>query len=234
MRVFVSQIRWQFILLSRNNLMTISIILTIMYAAIFQWLKHLPNADQILLLLIYNDPALIGLFFVGLSVILEKNDDLLKALFVTPMHRHSYLISRILILTVIGSLCAVGMTVALKGVQLNWFSFVVGISSTCMIFSIAGIFVVSFTTEFLHFLLRSIPVILLLSLPLLNYFGLTDALLIRFTPIQAPLNLIVQGLASTDGEGSSFTDYLSMLVWIPLLYFGVQKIFMDRIIRAGV
>ena len=234
MRMFISQIRWQFILLSRNNLITISIILTIMYAGIFQWLKHLPNADQILILLIYNDPALIGLFFVGLSVILEKNGDLLRALFVTPLHRHSYLISRILTLTVIGSLCAVGMAVALRGVQLNWFPFVAGISSTCLIFSIAGIFVVSFTTEFLHFLLRSIPVMLLLSLPLLNYFGLIDSLLIRFTPIQASLNLIAQGLTSSDVEESNLTDYLSMLVWIPLLYFAVQKIFMDRIIRASV
>lgn len=229
----LTQLRWQFLILHRNKLIAISILITVMYALIFYMIKDLPNVDRFLVLLIYNDPAIIGMFFIGLSVIVEKNDAVLPALFVTPVSHHYYLISRVLSLSLLGWGCAAGMALALLGPDIAWLHFSAGVFGTCVIFSLAGIFVVSYTTEFLGFMLRSIPVMILLSLPLLNYFGLTDIFLFQFTPIQGALNLIVIAFDPSIETIPVYLSYLSLLLWIPLLYLGVYHTFLRRIVNAS-
>jgi len=233
MKSFLTQIRWQFVILYKNNLIAISIAVTVIYALIFYLIKDIPNVETFLTLLIYNDPAIIGLFFIGLSVIMEHNDNVLPALFVTPVSYHHYLISKIIALSVIGWACASGMTLAILGFDVQWLHFSAGVLFTCIIFSLLGLFVVSFTTEFLSFMLRSIPLMLLFSLPLFNYFGLTDMALFSIAPIQGPLDLTVFSFSSTTEINSVFVAYLSSIIWIPLLYFMVYKVFVKRIINAS-
>lgn len=232
MRVLLSQLRWQFVILHKNNLIAISVVITAIYAVIFYFIKDLPNVEPFLTLLIYNDPAIIGLFFVGLSVIMEKNDNVLPALFVTPVSHHVYLISRVLALSIIGWACAAGMTLAILGSNIHWLHFSAGIFSTCLIFSLAGIFVVSYTTEFLNFMLRSIPVMLFLSLPLINYFELTDIVMFEFTPVQGPLNLIISSFHPISDMTSVYIAYVSTIIWIPIVYGGVYRVFVKRIVKA--
>lgn len=233
MSVLLSQLRWQFVILHKNNLIVISVAITAMYGVIFYFIKDLPNVEPFLTLLIYNDPAIIGLFFVGLSVIMEKNDNLLPALFVAPVSHHVYLISRVLALSIIGWACATGMTLAILGPSINWLHFSAGVFGTCVIFSLAGIFVVSFTTEFLNFMLRAIPVMLFLSLPLLNYFKLTDEVIFEFTPIHGPLNLTISSFHPISEMTTVYIAYVSTIIWIPILYAGVYRVFVNRIVKAN-
>ncbi len=233
MKSFLTQLRWQFVILYKNNLIAISIAVTAIYAIIFYLIKDLPNVEPFLTLLIYNDPAIIGLFFIGLSVIMEHNDNVLPALFVTPVSYHHYLISKIIALSVIGWACASGMALAILGFDVQWIHFSAGVFFTCVIFSLLGLFVVSFTTEFLSFMLRSIPLMLLFSLPIFNYFGLSNVALFSITPIQGPLDLTVFSFSSNPEITSVFWAYLSSLIWIPLLYFIVYKVFVKRIINAS-
>ena len=117
--------------------------------------------------------------------------------------------------------------------DIAWLHFSAGVFGTCVIFCLAGIFVVSYTTEFLGFMLRSIPVMLLLSLPLLNYFGLTDISLFQIMPIQGALNLIVIAFDPSIETIPVYLNYISLLMWIPLLYLGVYRIFLSRIVNAS-
>lgn len=232
MKALLNQIKWQFIILHKNKLIAISFAITALYAMIFYIIKDLPNIEPFLTLLIYNDPAIIGLFFIGLSVIMENNDNLLPALFVTPINYHVYLISRVISLSLLGLVCAAGMTLTMLGPQINWLEFSIGVLGTCLIFSLVGIFVVCYTMEFLSFMLRSIPLMILLSLPLLNYFGLTDNFFSEFLPTQGPLNLTISSFGSQDPGNPNWISYLSMLIWIPTLYLFVYKLFVNRVAKS--
>ncbi len=232
MRALLNQIKWQFVILHKNNLIVISFAVTALYGMIFFLIKDLPNVEPFLTLLIYNDPAIIGLFFLGLGVIMENNDNLLPALFVTPVNHHVYLISRVLSLSFVGLACAAGMALTILGPQINWLEFSIGVFSTCLIFSLVGIFVVSYTMEFLSFMLRSIPLMILFSLPLLNYFGLTDNFIFEFTPTQGPLNLTISSFGSEAPSNPNWISYLSILIWIPALYLFVYKIFINRVAKS--
>jgi len=232
MRALLNQIKWQFIILHKNKLIAISIAVTATYGMIFYLIKDLPNVEPFLTLLIYNDPVIIGLFFIGLSVIMENNNNLLPALFTTPVNTHVYLLSRVISLSFVGLACAAGMTLTILGTEINWLEFSIGVFGTCLIFSFAGIFVVSYTMEFLSFMLRSIPLMLLLSLPLLNYFGLTNYIIFEFTPIQGPLNLTISSFGSQLPANPNSISYLSIVLWIPALYLFVYNVFYNRVVKS--
>jgi fluoroquinolone transport system permease protein len=231
MNELFKQIKWQFLIFQKNNLLTMIIGITTFYVLIIYLIKDFAGVEKFITLLIYNDPALVGFIFIGISIILEKDQDVLPALFVTPLNQHIYLISRIITLSAIGFSGALAMVLTAKGFSFNLLHFSVGSFSTCILFSLMGIFVVSYTTEILHFLLRAIPLLIFMSLPLLNYFELTDLSILKPFPVQGGLNLMVNSYTESPKFWELVFGYVSIAVWTPLLYWFVYRIFMTRVVK---
>lgn len=233
MRHLFFHTKWQFVLLSRNNIIVISFIVTAIYAGIFLALQDLGNMDKVLTLLIMNDPATIGLFFIGLMVIIEKNQDVLSALFVTPINHHVYLISRIIALSIICWICALGMAIAALGTSFHIFHFSSGVLGISILSCLAGLYMVSYTTEFMSFTLKSIPVLLFfINIPLLNYFEVTDLAFFRIFPAQGSLDLIINSYAAVPDTGQLVYGYGSLIIWLPTIYFFVFRAFKSKIINT--
>jgi len=233
MKQLIFQIKWQFVLLARNNIIVLSFVVTAIYAGIFFAIKDLGNMDKFLTLLILNDPAIIGLFFIGLMVIIERNQQVLSALFVAPISNHVYLISRILSLSIICWICALGMALSAKGMSFNILHFSVGVFGISVMSCLAGLYMVSYTKEFMAFTLKSIPVLLfLINIPLLNYFEVTDIGLLKVFPAQGSLYLIINSYRSTPDNFLLIYGYGSILVWIPLLYWLVYRAFMSKVVNV--
>jgi hypothetical protein len=94
-----------------------------------------------------------------------------------------------------------------------------------------GIFIVSRATEILHFLLQGVPFLILMSLPLLNYFELTDLSFLTLFPVQGGLNLMVNSYRESPILSELIFGYISIFVWIPLLYWTVYQIFVSKIVK---
>lgn len=225
LKQFGNQLKWQLIILQRNNLINISVGITALYAIIFYAFKDFAYMEKALTLLVYNDPSLIGLLFFGLAVILEKNQQVLPAFLVTPMSIHHYLLSRIIALTLIGWLCALGMVVAALGFSFNWLHFSFGVLAICFIFSLGGVFLISYTSEFLNYMLLSIPIMALLSLPLLNYYNLTDIAWFNILPTQGATDLLVSAYEEPLKISSLLWSYGTSIVWMIILYWAAFKVF---------
>ena len=232
MNLFLQQLKWQFVLLQRNYLITISVLMTVIYALLFYIIKDMGNTEKILTLLIYNDPAIIGMFFIGLSIIIDKNQQVLSALFVTPVNLHSFLLARIVALSLIGGLCGLGMGFLAMGFHFHFIHFFIGVFFNCMLFTFMGIYLVSYTIDFLLFMLKSIPLLLLMSLPLINYFGLTDLKIFYFFPVQGCLTLITNSYKETMDLTELLLGYASILIWVTLLYWFVFRIFKSKMVNA--
>jgi fluoroquinolone transport system permease protein len=155
MIALLNQIKWQFLIFQKSNLVTMIVVITSFYVLVIYLIRDFANVEKFVTLLIYNDPAVIGFVFIGVSIILEKDQQVLPALFVTPLNVHLYLVSRIIALSTIVFCGALTMILAAKGSSFNLALFSVGTIATCILFCLLGIFVVSYTTEVLHFLLRS-------------------------------------------------------------------------------
>lgn len=232
MTQLLKQIKWQFLIFQKNNLVTMIAGITAFYVLLIYLIKDFANVEKFITLLIYNDPALVGFIFIGISIILEKDQQVLPALFVTPLSHHLYLISRIIPLSAIGFCGALAMVLMAKGISFNVILFSVGSFSTCILFCLMGIFVISYTTEILHFLLRAIPLLIFMSLPLLNYFELTDLSVLKLFPVQGGLYLMVNSYQEQPNFAEVIFGCISIAVWTPLLYWLVYRIFTRKI--AGI
>jgi len=229
---FLKQIKWQFLIFQKNNLITMIVGITAFYVLIIYFLRDFESLEKFITLLLYNDPAVVGFIFIGISIILEKDQEVLPALFVTPLSQHVYLLSRITTLSFIGFLGALAMVLTAKGTSFNLIHFSIGAFSTCVLFCLVGIFLVSYTTEILHFLLRSAPLLIFMSLPLLNYFELTDLGIFKLFPVQGGLNLLVNSYGQSPVFGELIFGYISIAVWTPLLYWLVYRTFVSRMVTT--
>ena len=228
----ITQIKWQFLIFARNNLLTMIVGITALYVILIYLLKDVGNTERFVTLLIYNDPALVGFVFLGISVILEKDQGLLPALFVTPIDPLVFINAKVITLSAIGCAMALAMVFTAKGIDFNVIHFSVGAFSTCVLFSLMGLFIVSFTTEILHFLLRGVPLLVGMSLPLLNYFELTDLFVFKLFPIQGGLSLIVNSYSGSPNNLETALGYLSIAVWVPLIYRLTTRIYLKRVAGA--
>ncbi|MEL6863822.1 MAG: hypothetical protein AAFP19_05350 [Bacteroidota bacterium] len=232
MQQLLLQIKWQMLLLHRNQLINISVAVTVLYGLGFFIFKDMEKAREFLTLLIFNDPAIIGLFFVSLPIMIEKQEGVLAALFVSPVKLHHFLLARVICLSLLGWACSLGMVMTLLGLDFHFLHFSVGTFSSCAVFGLIGIVMVSYTDVFLIFILRTIPVLLLLSLPLLNIFELTDVQTFKWLPTQAGLDLIANSYADKPNSHAISWAYASIAIWLPVLYFLAYRIFKNKVVNA--
>ncbi len=231
MKQLIKQIKWQFLLLQRNQIITISVVVTVIYALIFFGVNHLGASDKILTLIIFNDPAIIGLLFISVMILMEKRQEVLSAIFVTPTSVHSYLLARVLPLSIIGWLGSLGIAFAALGNNFNLLHFSMGAFGICVIACLIGIWLTSRSDEFMLVILKSIPILFIVfNLPLLNYFELTNFLPFNFMPAYGGLTLIVNSYENIANTTSLLLGYGSLLVWIPIIYFLTYRSFVRRVV----
>ena len=156
MNSFLKQLKWQFILLQRNNIIIISFVVTIVYGLILYLLADVKYIDELLISLILNDPSVIGYFFIALAIYTEIKQGVLNALIVTPTNYHHYLISKIISLSVIGTICSILLVLSVKGLNFEFINYTIGSFSICLLSATIGVIILTFASEFLNFALLSI------------------------------------------------------------------------------
>jgi fluoroquinolone transport system permease protein len=228
----INQIKWQFLIFQKNNLMAMVVGIAGFYALIIYLVREFENIDKFITLLIYNDPAVVGFAFIGVSMISEKDQGVFSALFVTPVKPHFYLISKVFALSTLGFFGALAIVLTAKGTSVNLLHFSVGAFSTCVLFCFMGIFIICFTKEVLHYLLRGLPLLIFMSLPLLNYFELTEMGVLKFFPIQGGLNLMINSYRKQPNLGELVFGYVSIVAWTPLIYWFVYRTFIYRVVKV--
>ncbi len=233
MKQLLAQIKWQFLLLHRNNIISISFAVTVFYILAFYGLRDLSNIDKVLTAMILNDPATISLFFIGLSIILDRNQQVLAAWFVSPINLHVLLISRIIALSIIGWLSALAMAYAAFGTDFNFWHFSAGVWGICLLSCLVGLYLACYNTDFLLFTLKSIPILMLcINVPMLNYFGVINIPFIEIIPVQGSIELIANSYVEAPSTKALVFGYLTTLIWVPILYWLVYRTFLSKIVYA--
>lgn len=231
MKTLAKQLKWQFILLQKNSIISISIIVTLIYGLLLFFLRSSTYIDKVLVSLILNDPTVIGYFFIALAIYTEMKHQILPAIFVTPINTHHYILSKTLALSVIGLFCSLGLVISIKGFDFDFVAFCIGALGISKLAVLLGIMVLTYSDDFLKFALLSFPVFLpIVNLPLLHYLnGIDLGFIIQLFPIQGGLNLIADSL--NPNINLSWVSILSLLIWIPIFYVGSYRLFTSKIIH---
>ena len=230
---FLNQLKWQAFLLYKNKVITISLVVTVFYAFLFYLFRDFGFIDKLLVALLLNDPAIIGFLFIGLAIIIEKKSQVLAAISVSPINRHIYIASKVLSLSLLGSLCTFGLAYSAMGFNFYFFDMFIGSFTICMITTLLGVILVSFTFEFLKFCLYSLPVILLfVNLPLLDYLGVLELGNFKYiSPIQPSLDILIGSLQQSQ-EQSLTIEYVTSFVWLVIIYGLSYRIFNTRVLNV--
>lgn len=231
MIAFLQQFKWQFILLQKNNIVSISLIVTLIYGAILFIFKDVEMIDKVLVTLVLIDPTIIGYFFIALAFYTEKRSQILPAVFVTPVKFHHLLITKIVSLSLLGTVCSLALVFSVKGFDFHFFSYTLGSLGICVISTLLGLIVLPFATDFLKFALLSFPVfIIAVNISQLQYLGVFDLGKIKYLfPVQGCIDLIDHGVS---GKNINFIYAISSIgILIPLGYYGAFQLFMGKIYK---
>lgn len=224
MKQFIHLLKHDFVLINRNKIIAISLAVTAIYVGIFKGLASFGDVQQALVLIIFNDPALLGFLFVGVMVLFEKNENTLQALAVSPMKLSHYLLSKTLALTLISVGCCLLMAWAGVGWDFHILQFVMATVFTTVIFSFIGFIVVAGQKTFNTYMLRAVGVILVLCLPFLAYFDLAPRWLFFLFPTQPTIDLYSMAFSNDLLFAEGIIAYALAIAWTLITYFWALRV----------
>lgn len=174
-------------------------------------------------ILIFSDPAAMGLFFMGAIVLLEKSQHTPCAVAASPVRPAEYIIAKAGSLSVISILVAAALSLAAGVGHLFWV--LSGTFLSGVIFSLLGMIVATKAESLNRFILWTAPVEIACFVPaMLHLFRITPAWL-RYYPVNACMDMI----AGHAPSGAGLLGILTMMAILTVLAgYDVLKMW-DRI-----
>ncbi|MDE3597066.1 ABC transporter permease, partial [Clostridioides difficile] len=114
-------------------------------------------------IMIYSDPAAMGLFFMGAIVLLEKSQKVLNAMVVSPVKVSEYIFSKTVALIAISTIIAMILGFVSGSNQL--LSIAVGTALTSAIFTMLGIIAATKISNLNQFLIVIMPIEIVCFVP---------------------------------------------------------------------
>ena len=175
-------LHWDFIHLHRNQMISISLLVGGVYLGIFYLLRSVGQLENLLIVMIFNDPILMSYLFAGVLLLLERDQRTMDALSVAPLSWNAYLWSKALTLSVVATFVSLLMVWTGYGFAFNYLPFIAGCFGTSLLFVWVGCFMGEQSDSFNTYLLRSVGFFIPVALPLLPLFEVWDHPLLYLIP----------------------------------------------------
>ena len=202
-----------------------------LHAAVFSgliWLAVLlpmpqrlrPVAEPYILV---GDLAIIGFFFVGGTVFFEKQERTLGAVISTPLRFWEYLAAKLTVLLLITLFVSAIVVTAAHGFAYHLVPLLAGVVLGTLLMLLVG-FITSlpFASVSDWFLAATIPLAVMLALPVLHYSGVWPNPMLYLIPTQGPLLLL----------GAAF-DQVTLAPWQIVVCVGVSGRVPGGVVLAG-
>lgn len=185
-------------------------VFTILYISLIYFLPE-QWKEKTAAILIFSDPAAMGLFFMGAIVLLEKSQMVLNSIAVSPVKVTEYIISKIVSLGFIST--AVGVLIAISAGLENLILVIIGIFLGSTIFTLFGLIIATNIHSLNQFIVATIPLEIISFLPPIFYIFGYDKTFMLIHPGCILIRLI-----------SGNVEWMLLLIivlclWIGLFYF---------------
>lgn len=139
------------------------LIFTVLYASILQ---AFPEGwrEKAAILLIFTDPAAMGLFFMGAIVLFEKSERVLNSIAVSPVKAYEYMLSKLLSIGVISVTVGIAIGLFSSAIRIT-IPFIIGIFLCSCLFSSLGLVIAARSISLNGFLISTIPAELVINIP---------------------------------------------------------------------
>ncbi len=227
-----SMLKWEFILQLRYKIIYIAFGSVILYYLMLQAVPMM-NSVELHTIFLFFDPMLIGIMFVGALVLFEKTENTLQALITTPLKMDTYLLSKIISLTVLSLVTGIVFLLLTQGLDFNIAYYLSGLTLTSILLVLIGFIFVSRCKSLNEYLLMIMLSFILLFLPpLLHTSGIYENTLFYLWPTQASFIMLKGTFTEIPLMDTIYAiPYLS--IWIVLCYYLARKAFYTHIIQGG-
>lgn len=165
---------------------------------------------QVTAILIFSDPAAMGLFFMGAIILLEKSERVLNAIAVSPLRCWEYICSKVLSLALISLIVAlvIGLAVGVHSLPIV----LLGTLLSSIVFSLLGITAATQIESLNQFMVISVGIEIVCFLPPILAVIRPDWQFLSWFPFDAALRMIY------GSSKSILLDILINLLLIAILY----------------
>lgn len=204
------------------------LIITIMYLIILSMLPE--NVLTIALpLVVFSDPSVLGLFFIGGIILLEKSQGVLMVMVVSPLRTQEYILAKAISLALVSAIAAIAITAFSPINNVNWVLLILSTILTAGLFTLSGIMINAGCNNVNQYMVKTIPYMLLFVLPCFSLLGFEYSYLFTVVPSVAALRLL---LGAYHGiiwyEALGLTLYLVLMNYLFFRYS--VKIFENKIV----
>ncbi|MEX1378016.1 MAG: ABC transporter permease [Eubacteriales bacterium] len=217
----------------KHGFYTVYIVLSMLYIIIMSFISQ-DALKYVLPILVYMDPAGLGLFFIGGMILMEKEQGILSLLYITPLKVNEYIVSKVTTLGLISALAGTAVSLASYRLQCNYFLLFAGTFLVSIFFTLLGIWIVSRTKTVNEYLVKMIPMIMVFIVPCLtlipNNFvpGFVNTLSLA-VPSAGGLKLMF-GAYDSIGMLDISVSFFGLIAVNGLLLKKVHKILMNKVI----
>lgn len=228
MKRFFSSLKADFIFQWKHGFYSIYLVLLILYYIILQQLpSHI--IAIVLPIIVYIDPSVLGLFFIGGIILLERQQGILQLLYVTPLRVREYLLSKIISLSLIAVLVGTLLSLLVYNEFINVVILIIGITTTSLFYTLVGLLVSIKVTTVNAYFIKIIPYLLLLVIPCFTLLLANQPIIYNIFPTVASLKLIFLAY-----EKSSLVEALLLFFYVMTiniwLFARVEKAFTTKMI----
>jgi fluoroquinolone transport system permease protein len=221
-----ADVRFQF----KQGFYLVYILLTFIYMIILGKLSE-EWKSTVIPLVLFSDPSMVGFFFIGALVMLEKVQGVIQCVVVTPLRSLEYLLAKVVSLTILAIAATVMITLATYGYQLNWFLLILAVTLISSFFVFYGFIVAARCTTLNQYFIKMIPYLLLIVLPCFSLISFPYAWVFNIFPSVAGLKLVYGAFNGIDFlSAAAFSIYLLAANLAIARY--VEQIF-DRMATEG-
>lgn len=213
-------VRFQF----KYGFYLVYVFFTAFYIALIYFLP-LSWREKVAAILIYTDPAAMGLFFMGAIVLFEKSERVLNSFAVSPVKTEEYIFSKVISLGFISAV--VGIIIALTANINNLLTVITGVLLGSALFTLLGLIVAANISSLNQFLAATIPIEIIGFLPPLFYLFGYDNMLMLIHP-----GCIIIRFINGNSEHMLLLTFL-LLLWIVIIYIITYKYVQKMFQSAG-
>ncbi len=218
--LILADIRFQI----RYGFYTIYSLFTLVYLGL---LYALPDAwrSDVAAVMIFTDPAAMGLFFMGAIVLFEKNERVLDSIAVSPVGAWDYVLSKLISIGLISTLVAAVIGLG-AGVVRSPLLFLVSVFLCSCLFSSLGLIATCKIKTLNQFFLAAVPLEILTVVPAILWMFFVPSNLFVLHPGASMLMLCT-------GRGIMPLVLLSLLVWTAGFYLIAVRVVRRMLLSVG-
>ncbi|ARU60208.1 hypothetical protein CBW65_03400 [Tumebacillus avium] len=179
--------------------------------------------------LISADPGVLGFFFIGGILLLERGQGILENLFVTPVQIREYLLAKVLSLGLLAVASSLAVTLFSFGAGFAAVPLLTGVVLSSAFFTLLGVTLAVRVKTVNGFLLTSSLFLTVLFVPMANVFGLWVTPWMKVFPTEAAMTLIGAAFAQKPAWELAVATAV-LLVWIGIAYAWAHRAFYRHII----